>query len=346
MATAAKRDEAAPPATLASTYLLSAKEIVALSNTLQDEEVGLRTGNHYSNFRPVPNTFTGVDLVRWLTNHDIVVDKKDAMIVGAQLLTMQKIIAAAGSSQAAGGVFLDDRHALYCFGDGGHGDQPRRARMKLKRADSTIFSKTKWSGFGRRKLKKKLDKREALIQEEDGKKARKRLTKISQRRHTAENFATGETALEMAVDQGFDYTEVLVPPHVPIFGTSDGSVYREKQQDETLPPKYQFHYDIASTRRSSSRSTATITVPKTNKKLQNRVVFYMMGETDRARSEAKKVLEQYHHDDVDGREEIRESSGSGETKGEDLSIGGGGEGAEKRKSKMDLLHERMNVALE
>ena len=60
-----------------------------------------------------------------------------------------------------------------------------------------------------------------------------------------------------------------------------------------------------------------------------------MGETDRARSEAKKVLEQYHHDDV----------GESGAKGEDLSIGGGG-GAEKSKSKMDLLHERMNVALE
>jgi len=289
------------------TYILSTKEIHALSNTLQDKEIGLRTGNHYINFRSYPDTFTGVDIVRWLTNHDIVINKEDAMVVCAQLLVMRRIVAAAGKSFTKIGtndtqtndehheIFVDDRNALYHFTEGGHTEQPRRVRMRLKKADSTMFSKGSWSGFkgGRKKVKKKLSKREKLQTLDDVsdkhknvRKAHRKLTKIVQRRRSVEAFAEGETALEMAVDQGFDYREVLVPPHVPIYGTSDGCVYRERQENESAPPKYQFHYDIASTRRSSSRSSATVTVPKTNQKMQRRVLFFMMGETEKARANA------------------------------------------------------------
>lgn len=300
-------------------YILSVKEIHALSNTLEDQEIGLRCGNHYINFRAYPNTFTGVDLVRWLLNHDIVINKEDAMMVGSQLLVMRRIIAASGKSignVATGSTrrgsiqstgehheqFVDDRTALYSFAEGSHTNQPRRARMRLKKADSTIFSKGKWSGFlgGRRKIKKKLTQREklrvdnVLVQRQQvGKAQRKLLTKIVQRRRSVD--ADRVTALEIAVDQGFDYREVLIPPHVPIYGTSDGCVYRERQQNESAPPKYQFHYDIASTRRSAGRSAASVTVPLTNKKLQNRVCFYMMGETDRARRQGIEQIKLNYH---------------------------------------------------
>jgi hypothetical protein len=348
-------------------YMLTSKEVTALSNTLRDPDIGLRTGTHYINFRPHPYTFTGTDLVRWLTNHDIVINKMDAMMVGSQLLSMHQITAAGGKSisksipnkkdfpndRFSSEIFLDERSALYCLAENSYTNQPRRAGQKLARADSSIFSKGSWNGFkmGRKKLKKKLSKRERITVVDIGathsaRKATKKLSKIVQRRRTMEQFAQGQTALEMAVDQGFDYTEVLIPPHVPIYGTSEGSIYRERAINEDDPPKYQFHYDIASTRKSSTRSSANITVPSTNKKMSNRVLFYMMGETDLAKAQAKTAA---MHAAVKLEEEYKGESKSGSDQSErGIGVGVGvGANAQVRRSSLalDKLTERANQAM-
>jgi hypothetical protein len=304
-------------------YILTVKELAALSSTLHDPEIGIRTGTHYINFRAHPNTFTGVELVRWLTNHDIVINQTDAIMVGTQLLAMRRIIKAGGKSMSKVSpssdndeystpeVFLDERHALYYLAESSYTNQPRRAKQTLKRADSTIFSKSSWSGFkmGRKKLKKKLKNREKIeAVDSAAKKTHKKFSKIVQRRQTMEQFAQGKTALEIAVDQGFDYTEVLVPSHVPIYGTSDGSVYRENATNEDDPPKYQFHYDIAATRKSSTRSSANIKVPKSNKKMSNRVLFLMMGETDRAKIHMKASRVRKQEGQQEGKEQFRKET--------------------------------------
>ena len=134
-------------------FLLSHTECLALRGTLLDSEIGLRTRTHYHDFRAFPSTFTGLELCRWLINHDIVVDSSGAVIVGEQLLKMSYINGVVGGTAAS--LFSGSRGALYSFASIGGGLHRRRRETRVGKADSRVFSKSKWRGFISSKTRRK-----------------------------------------------------------------------------------------------------------------------------------------------------------------------------------------------
>jgi hypothetical protein len=272
--------------------LLSHTECLALRSTLLDREIGLRVRTHYHDFRAFPNVFTGLELTRWLVNHDIVIDLNGATLVGAQLVKMNYITVVADSAGASA-LFSGTQAALYSFVSVVCGLSRHRREARLGNAGPKMFSKSKWQGFlgsntrQKRSLKQRIRTMSRLFPAKAKSKPRTN-TKIdvnTARNVELEKLAKGKTALQRAVDEGFDYREVMVPTYVPIFATSEGSVLRKAPADGDTgtPTSYHFHYNMHVVRKSDSREVATIRPRKSNTAKQGQCLFYMMGETDRVR---------------------------------------------------------------
>eukprot|EP00946_MAST-07B_sp_MAST-7B-sp1_P003088 g3088.t1 len=273
-----------------------------------DKDVGIRARTHYHDFRAYPNTFTGLELVRWLMNHDIVIDSDGATLIGTQLMKIGHIVAIAGRANGAN-MFSGNRGALYNFASVGSGRLRHRRGSRLSKADSRIFSKRRWQGFLGSKSKPKTHRKRSLKEQvrrmsllfparskTNSKKQPKRALRQDQAlpapqqpkvNKELEGYAKGKTALQQAVDQGFDYREVIVPTYMPIFTTSEGGVLRNPidEKKAAAPTTYHFHYNTNIVRHSERRNAARIEVPATNIEKQGQCLFYMIGETERVRAE-------------------------------------------------------------
>ena len=280
--------------------LLSYSELILLRDTLQDKDVGMRSRIHYFNFRAYPKTFTGLEVVRWLVSHDIVINREDSILVAKQLLKMGHIVGVAGVPKSAKGeeVFSEDRLSLYSFSKMDRGERQRRV-TRLGKADSRIFSKTKWKGYFSRRSEKKKVRRLSMLFPENSKSGKNgNLPAPEDENHTRrdselEAFAKGKTALQMAVDEGYDYKDVIVPTHVPLYNFSEGCILRKaalNADSDELMRSYHFHHNMHLARRSKLQGAALVTVPKTNTASQGKVLFYMIEETDRVRTENEQLV--------------------------------------------------------